>query len=80
MRAPRRDELRAFLREREIETEVYYPRPLHLQPCFPGGAEGDLPESERAAREVLAIPVHPDLEAAQLEWVGQSIRSFYGVL
>ncbi|NVB78318.1 MAG: DegT/DnrJ/EryC1/StrS family aminotransferase [Kofleriaceae bacterium] len=77
VRAPRRDELRAFLREREIETEVYYPLPLHLQPCFPGGKDGDLPESERAAREVLALPVHPDLSPAQLEWVGTSVREFY---
>jgi dTDP-4-amino-4,6-dideoxygalactose transaminase len=78
VRAPRRDELRAFLREREIETEVYYPRPLHLQPCFPGGAEGDLPEAERATREVLALPVHPDLREDQLAWVAESIRGFYG--
>jgi dTDP-4-amino-4,6-dideoxygalactose transaminase len=78
VRAPRRDELRAFLREREIETEVYYPLPLHLQPCFPGGREGDLPDAERAAREVLALPVHPDLDDAQLEHVAKSVRAFYG--
>ena len=77
VRAPRRDELRTFLREREIETEVYYPRPLHLQPCFPEGKAGDLPEAERAALEVLALPVHPDLEATQLEFVADCVRSFY---
>jgi dTDP-4-amino-4,6-dideoxygalactose transaminase len=78
VRAPRRDELRAFLREREIETEVYYPTPLHLQPCFPGGKQGDCPESERAAREVLALPVHPDLVPAQLDFVADSVRAIYG--
>lgn len=80
VRAPKRDELRLYLREREIETEVYYPRPLHLQPCFPGGREGDLPQAERAALEVLALPVHADLDAAQLEHVAASVRSFYGML
>jgi dTDP-4-amino-4,6-dideoxygalactose transaminase len=77
VRAPRRDELRAHLRERGIETEVYYPTPLHLQPCFAGGREGDCPEAERACREVLALPVHPELEAAQLDYVSESIAAFY---
>ena len=77
VRAPKRDELRAFLAAREIETEVYYPSPLHLQPCFPGHREGDLPESERATREVLALPVHPDLDDAQLAHVAASVRAFY---
>ena len=77
VRAPKRDELRAHLRAREIETEVYYPLPLHLQPCFPGGKPGDMPEAERAAAEVLALPVHPDLAPAQLEWVAKAIREFY---
>ena len=77
VRAPKRDELRAYLREREIETEVYYPRPLHLQPCFPGGKEGDLPFAERAALEVLALPVHPDLVPAQIEYVAETVRAFY---
>ncbi|HLL25334.1 MAG TPA: DegT/DnrJ/EryC1/StrS family aminotransferase [Kofleriaceae bacterium] len=77
VRAPRRDELRTFLREREIETEVYYPGPLHLQPCFPGAKPGDLPEAERATREVLALPVHPDLVDAQLAYVADAIHAFY---
>ena len=75
--APRRDELRKHLQQREIETEVYYPRPLHLQPCF-SGKEGDLPRAEAAAREVLALPVHADLNDAQIAWVAESIVSFYG--
>jgi len=78
VRAPRRDQLRAYLLDREIETEIYYPRPLHLQPCFPGGREGELPEAERAAREVLAVPVHADLRPDQLDHVAATIRAFYG--
>jgi len=77
VRAPRRDELKAFLAQREIQTEIYYPRPLHLQPCFPGGREGDLPEAERAAREVLALPVHADLGDDQLAYVADSVRAFF---
>jgi dTDP-4-amino-4,6-dideoxygalactose transaminase len=77
VRAPRRDELRAHLRECGIETEVYYPTPLHLQPCFPGGREGDCPEAERACGEVLALPVHPELEPSQLEYVSEAIAAFY---
>lgn len=77
VRAPRRDELRTYLKQHEIETEVYYPRALHLQPCFPGGEEGQFPEAERATREALALPVHPELERAQLEFVAATIRRFY---
>jgi dTDP-4-amino-4,6-dideoxygalactose transaminase len=76
VRAPRRDELRQHLASREIETEVYYPRPLHLQPCF-SGKEGDLPRAEAAAREVLALPVHPDLSDEQLEFVAKAVGDFF---
>lgn len=75
VRAPKRDELRPFLAAREIETEVYYPHALHLQPCF-GGSES-LPEAERATREVLALPVHADLVDDQLAFVADTIRAFY---
>jgi dTDP-4-amino-4,6-dideoxygalactose transaminase len=78
VRAPKRDELRAHLQTREIESEVYYPRPLHLQPCFSGYREGDLPEAERACREVLALPIHPQLDDAQLEHVAAAVEEFYG--
>ena len=77
VRAPKRDALAAYLREREIETEVYYPRPLHQQPCFADIASGSLPEAERAVTEVLALPVHPDLSDAQLEFVASTVRAFY---
>ena len=75
----KRDALREHLKERLIETEVYYPLPLHLQPCFQalGYKPGDMPEAERAANEVLALPVHAQLAPAQLEHVVTSVREFF---
>jgi dTDP-4-amino-4,6-dideoxygalactose transaminase len=79
IRAKRREELRRFLTERGIGTEVYYPLPLHLQAAFAylGYQEGDLPESERAAREVLALPMFPELTEGEQRWVVDSIAEFY---
>ena len=79
IRAERRDELRKFLTGRKIGTEIYYPLPLHLQPCFAylGHREGDLPESERAAREVIALPMFPELTRDEQQWVVESIAEFY---
>jgi dTDP-4-amino-4,6-dideoxygalactose transaminase len=79
VRAERRDELRQFLSSRQIGTEVYYPIPLHLQPCFSylGYVEGDLPEAERAAREVLALPIFPELTPDEQQVVVEAIAEFY---
>lgn len=77
--APRRDELRKHLASRQISTEIYYPVPLHRQDCFRqyGGRKGDLPISEKAAAEVLALPIYPELTDGQIERVAGEIRAFY---
>ena len=79
VRAYRRDELREFLSARKIGSEIYYPIPLHLQPCFVylGHREGDFPEAERAAQQVLALPLFPELTEEEQRWVVQSIADFY---
>ena len=78
IRVRRRDELRAHLAAVGVSTEIYYPVPLHLQKCFAylGHAAGEFPESERAAAETLALPIFPELETAQLQYVVDSITGF----
>ena len=80
IRAERRDELQAYLKAREIDSAIYYPLPLHLQPCFAylGYRRGACPEAERAAAEVLSLPVFPELRRDQLEEVAGAVRTFYG--
>jgi len=79
IRAERRDDLRKFLADRRVGTEIYYPLPLHLQPVFNylGLKAGDLPVAEQAAQEVLALPMFPELTEAEIRWVVQSIADFY---
>lgn len=79
VRSARRDDLRAHLASRGISSEVYYPIPLHLQECFAdlGWKRGDLPETERAAAESLALPIYPQLSDAQQERVVEEIAAFH---
>jgi dTDP-4-amino-4,6-dideoxygalactose transaminase len=79
VRVRERDRLRAYLAEHGVGTDVYYPIPLHLQPCFAPLAyrEGDFPEAERAAAEALALPMYPELSEAQQRYVVEQIANFY---
>jgi len=74
----KRDELRSFLGENNISTEIYYPLPLHIQDCYSslGYKKGDLPESEKAADETIALPIFPELTTDQLEYVVATITRF----
>jgi dTDP-4-amino-4,6-dideoxygalactose transaminase len=75
----RRDELRAWLTEHQIGSEVYYPLSLHLQTCFAGlgYSEGDFPVSEELTRRVLALPIYPELQREDIEYVVDRIAAFY---
>lgn len=79
IRVSHRDQLQAALKERQIGTEVYYPVPLHAQECFAylGYGVGAFPESERAAHETLALPIHPELTDQQARYVVACIREFF---
>jgi dTDP-4-amino-4,6-dideoxygalactose transaminase len=80
LRAERRDALQEHLKAKGIGNSVYYPLPLHLQPCFEylGYAKGQFPESEKAAAEVISLPVYPELQKSQLDEVIDAVKEFYG--
>ncbi len=79
IRSERRDALRQYLAEREIETAIYYPLALHEQPCFEylGYKPGDFPEAERAARETLALPIYPEIPRESQQYVVNCIAQFF---
>lgn len=79
LRVERRDELAAHLKAKGIGHAVYYPVPLHLQPCFAHlkYQPGRLPRAERAAHEVISLPIYPELTDAQKQAVVDAVKSFY---
>jgi dTDP-4-amino-4,6-dideoxygalactose transaminase len=79
VRVRQRDRLHAYLAEHGVETDTYYPVPLHLQPCFAplGYRRRDFPEAEQAAAESLALPMYPELSDAQQAYVVEEIANFY---
>lgn len=79
IRVQRRDDLREFLKEKGVGTEIYYPLPMHLQNCYKdlGYAKGSFPVSEQAAEQVLSLPIYAELSHEQLQYVVDSIAEFY---
>jgi dTDP-4-amino-4,6-dideoxygalactose transaminase len=79
LRVEKRDDLMGFLKQKGVGAEIYYPVPFHQQECFRylGHKEGDFPESERAAKETVAIPIYPELTAGQQTEVVEAIVAFY---
>ena len=76
-----RDDLAAHLKEKGIGYSIYYPKPLHLQKCFQylGYKEGDFPVAERVSKEIIALPMYPELTRDEIDYVCESIRSFYSL-
>lgn len=77
--AENRDELAAYLTENEIGYSIYYPRPLHVQACFKdlGYKIGDFPVAERVAKEIIALPIYPEITKDEVEFVCEKIKAFY---
>jgi len=81
IRVADRDELRNYLSAVGIPTEIYYPLPLHLQPAFAylGYKPSDFPQAELVSKQVLALPIFPELREEERNLVVQSIAEFYEV-
>ncbi len=79
IRTRQRDELLEYLKARDIEAGIHYPVPLHMQPVYKnlGHQRGEFPETERAAQEILSLPIYPELAHAQMERVVETMREFY---
>jgi len=77
IRVPERDALQSYLLEHSVGCEVYYPRCLHQQECVSAYNDQTFPVAEKAARESLALPIYPDLTREQLDYVVETIASFY---
>ena len=80
IRAPRRDELQAWLKSQGVSTGIHYPVPIHLQNAmsFLGYKAGDLPVTERVVEEALSLPMYPELADEEIEFVADRIKAFYG--
>ena len=78
IRVPKRDELFQHLQANNIGCDIYYPVPMHLQECFTylGKGTGDFPVAEQAAKEVLALPVYPELTDEMKDYVAETILDF----
>ena len=79
VRADRRDDLQRHLSEKGISSGIHYPTPIHLQPVFAhlGYSEGDFPVAEKASKEILSLPMYPELEESQIKYVCDAIKEFY---
>lgn len=78
LRVPKRDELQNFLKEKNIPSMIYYPIPLHMQPAFRGFADkGTLPITEKFSKEVISLPMHPELLVDEIDYITNSIKEFY---
>jgi len=79
IRVKKRNQLQAYLAEQAVDTAIFYPRPLHLQKCFAylGYKIGAFPEAERAAKEVLALPIYPELSDSQIAYIVEKMADFY---
>lgn len=79
IRTPERDRLIAHLKHKGVGSSIHYPLPVHLQPAYTHlGSPGQFPHAEKAAREVLSLPMHPFLTDEQAEYIGSAVRSFFG--